>query len=35
MGNRTAKFLGLEKAPQTKEQCAEKIMTLVSIYAFL
>ncbi|TVY25353.1 Norsolorinic acid ketoreductase [Lachnellula hyalina] len=29
MGNKTAKFLGLEKAPYTQEYCAEHIINLI------
>ena len=32
MGNKTAEYLGFEKAPWTAEQSAEKIMILVSLY---
>ncbi len=30
MGNATAKYLGLEKAPWTPEQSAEKVIKMVS-----
>ncbi|KAI2610271.1 uncharacterized protein GGS25DRAFT_488215 [Hypoxylon fragiforme] len=35
MGNNTAKYLGLEKAPITKEHSSEKIISLVSTYILL
>lgn len=34
MGSKTAKFLGLERAPWTPEQSAEKIMAIVSYHYF-